>query len=215
MNAGGGEPWSLVTDADDLDDPARDRRGWRPQPWWAWTLGLLGTGAVSLLVAGALLASADFGTSLRPRGCDASPLPGLAMLAVAGLAIGMSMQVARLRWPEAFVVWDAGSLVLSLPIPLAVLAAALPAALGCAAGRTIAQLAVVGDPLVGTSGIALAGASSALVGVGIAGAAHVGWVSPEQGGTPSPGIVELAMQEAEALRADEAAARFHGVESGE
>lgn len=211
-----GEPYGGALDVDDpAGEGARFGRGWRPRPWWGWTLALLTLAAVSMLGAGAMLASADFGTSLRPRGCDPSALPGLGMLAVSGLLIGLAMQVARLRWEESFLVWDAGSLVLSLPIPLAVLAAALPGVLGCEAGRDIAQLDVLGDPLVGTPGIALAAGASTLVGLVLAGVAHVGWLALDQPASPPPGIVELAMQEAEALQSDEAAARFHGVESGE
>jgi hypothetical protein len=125
------------------------------------------------------------------------------------------MQLARLRWEESFLVWDVGSLVLSLPVPVAVLAATLPGVLGCALARDIADIGGLGDALVGTPGIALAAAAATLVGVALGGIAHVGWTLLDQGTAPPPGIVELAIAEAEALQTDEIASRFHGVESGD
>lgn len=189
---------------------------WQPRPWWAWALSLLTLGAGATLLGGTLLAGAEFGTALRARDCDSSPLAGLGMLAAAGLALGLALQAIRLRWHGAVLVWDAGSLLLSLPIPLALLAATLPAVLGCPAGARIADMALIGSALVGPAGIALAAAASALVGVALAGCAHVGWVSAHGGaGEHQPGIVELAMAEAEALEADSTAGRFHGIDSRE
>lgn len=207
----------LLAELDEHGEDAATRfaRSWKPQPWWAWTLALLALGAAALLVAGGLLSSADFGTSLRARTCDTSPVAGLLLLAAGGACLMLGMQLARLRWEESFLVWDAGSLVLTLPIPVALLAATLPGVLGCAAGREIARLGVLGDALVGTPGIALAAAASALVGVALGGVAHVGWTLLDHAAAPAPGIVELAIAEAEALQTDQAATRFHGVESGE
>lgn len=199
--------------SDEVDATRLVGTSWQPTPWWGWTLALLGLATLSLLGAGAMLSSAEFGTSLRARGCDPSALPGLGMLALGGLLAGLALQTARLRWPDSYLVWDAGSLVLSLPIPAALLVATLPGVLGCAAGRDIARLDVLGDPLVGTAGIALCAAASVLVGVAIAGSAHVGWVAAHGGGSEQPpGIVELAMAEAEALEAEGASSRFRGVE---
>ena len=210
-----GEPLLAVLD-EDADDPhARTGPGWRPHPWWAWTLALLALGFTGLLVAGALLHAADFGTSLRPRGCDASALPGLALLATGGLCLTLAMQLARLRWDEAFIAWDAGSLVLSLPIPTTMLALTLPGVFGCAVGRDIARLDGIGAGLVGTPGIALAAAAALFVGVALGAVAHVGWVAIDHGAQHVPGIVELAIQEAEALRSDQGASRFRGVDSGD
>lgn len=197
------------------DEPDAVERTWHPSPWWAWMLGLSLLGTVALVGAGTLLADADFGTSLRARGCDPSALPGLGLLAFATLSLGLGLQVARLRWPESFVVWDAESLLLSLPIPLGLLAATLPAVLGCAAGSDIAKLPLVGSALAGNPGIALAACAAALVGTGVAASMHVGWVAPLSGSDAAPGIVELAMQEAEALEQQGATSRFHNVESGD
>lgn len=195
---------------------SRMSRSWRPTPWWAWTVALLVVGAGALIAAGALLAGAEFGTSLRPRDCDPSPLPGLGAIGVGALATGLALQVARLRWADSFIVWDAGALVLSLPIPGALLVGTLPGVLGCPVARDIAAVDGFGAALVGTAGIALASASAALVGVAIAACAHVGWVSPvPMAADAPPGIVELAMQEAEALEQDPSVGRFHGVDSGD
>jgi hypothetical protein len=210
-----GDPLLAVLDDDGEDAATRFGRSWRPHPWWAWTLALLALGAVALLAAGVLLHSADFGTSLRARTCDTSPVGGLLLLAAGGACLMLGMQLARLRWEESFLVWDVGSLVLTLPIPAALLAATLPGVLGCALARDIAQVGGLGDALVGTPGIALAAGASTLLGVAFGGVAHVGWTLLDQGTAPAPGIVELAIAEAEALQRDEAATRFHGVESGE
>jgi hypothetical protein len=211
-----GEPLLAVLRDEEADDGGRGARGWRPHPWWAWTIALLALGTVALLVAGTLLEAANFGTSLRARTCDASPLAGLGMLACAGMLLAAAMQFARLRWDDgAVVTWDAGSLVLSLPVPALMLALTLPGVLGCSLARDIAQVGGLGDALVGTPGIALAAAGATLLGVALGAVAHVGELGGDGGSGPPPSIVELAIEEAEALRADEAAARFHGVESGE
>lgn len=210
-----GEPLLAVLDEDADDGFARGGSGWRPNPWWGWTLALLALGAGCLLAAGAMLHAADYGTSLRPRGCDASSLPGLGLLAAAGLCLTLAAQFARLRWDEAFLAWDAGSLVLSLPIPATLLALTLPGAFGCALGRDIARLDGIGSALVATPGIALAAGASVLVGVALGSVAHVGWVTVDHAAGHTAGIVELAIEEAEALRSDERAARFRGVDSGD
>lgn len=200
----------------DEDGDTHAAGGWRPHPWWAWTLALLALGTVALLVAGTLLEAANFGTSLRARTCDASPLAGLGMLAAAGMLLALAMQLARLRWDEASTIsWDAGSLVLSLPVPALLLALTLPGVLGCPLGRDVARLDGIGSALVGTPGIALAAGGAMLLGVALGAVAHVGRAPEDALAAPEPGIVDLAIAEAEALRADEAAARFRGVESGE
>lgn len=209
-----GEPLLAVLDEDD-DAGSRTPGGWRPHPWWAWTVALLALGTAALLVAGLLLEAANFGTSLRARSCDSSPLAGLGMLAAAGMLLALAMHVARLRWHDASLAWDTGSLVLSLPVPALVLALTLPGVLGCELGSDIAKVDAIGPALVGTPGIALAAAAALLLGVAIGAVAHVGWHGVEHAPPPEPGIVDLAIQEAEALEAEGAAARFHGVESGE
>jgi hypothetical protein len=190
--------------------------GWQPTPWWTWTLVLLAGGVAALLVAGEQLASADLGTSLRARSCDTSAVGGVLFLVLGGVLLGLAFACARLRVPGAVLVWDLGSLVLALPIPAALLAATLPGRLGCHASVTIAKVGLVGDALVGASGLALAGAAAVLCGAALASAAHVTWLAPIGAGVDQPpGIVELAIQEAEALEAEGAAARFHNVDSGQ
>jgi hypothetical protein len=96
------------------------------------------------------------------------------------------------------------------------LAVTLPGLLGCSIGQDIASIGLVGDALVGAPGITLAGAAAALTGAAFGSAAHVTWQASTIGLVEhAPGIVELAMEEAEALSQDRAAQRLHGVDSGE
>ena len=208
-------------DHDGLDDELHDGIGgeprlppmWQPRPWWAWHLAAAIGSAAALLGGGAQLASADLGTSLRARGCDPSALPGITLLLLGGVLAMAALQLARLQHPAAMLGWEWRGTWLTLPVPSLVLAAALPGLLGCALGQEIATLAFVGDALVGASGVAVAGAAAALVGGAIAGAMHVTWQASAGGGVEEPpGIVELAMAEAEALETDAASQRFHGVD---
>jgi hypothetical protein len=201
---------------EEVEQTARLGRSWQPHPWWAWSLGALLAGPIVLLVAGTQLAGADFGTSLRARGCDASPLGGIILLAIGAMLLALGFQLARLRVVGAVLTLDLASLVVSLPIPAALLAATLPGVFGCSSATDIARVGLVGDALVGTSGIAMAACAAALVGVALATVAHVSWLAPlTTVADVTPGIVELAIQEAEALEAEGAAHRFHGVDSGE
>lgn len=189
---------------------------WQPRRWWAWSIGALLLGACALLGAGLRFAETSFGTTLRERACDTSPLGGFALVAAGAMLTAFGMQLARLSADGAALVVDANVLALTLPIPTALLAATLPGVLGCSLARDIASLGLIGDALVGTSGLLLAAASSALVGVALASSAHVAWLAPQSAieGT-RPSLVELAMHDAEALQSDPAALRFHGVDSGD
>jgi hypothetical protein len=190
--------------------------GWQPRPWWTWTLALLVGGIVALLLAGTQLASADLGTSLRARSCDTSAVGGVLFLVLGGVLLGLAFACARLRVEGAVLAWDLGSLVLAVPLPAALLAATLPGLLGCHSSVSVAKVDLVGDALVGASGLALAGGAAVLLGLALASAAHVTWLAPFGAGAEQPpGIVELAIQEAVAHEAEGAAARFHNVDSGE
>ncbi len=188
-------------------------RAWQPQPWWAWHLAFLALGVAALLGGGVALSNAEFGTSLRARACDVSPLGGLVLLAAGSLLVLVGMQLARLQHPSAVVGLEWRGMAFALPVPALLLAATLPGLLGCALGQDLAAVGLVGDALVGAPGLTLAGASAALVGVALGSVVHVTWIAPIIGVVDEhPGIVELAMQEAEALESDAAAQRFHGVD---
>ncbi len=211
MNGDGDDPLDLVLGVELEDAPVA--RSWQPRPWWAWHLALAALGAAALVGGGVALSNAELGTSLRTRGCDASPLGGLVLLLVGAILVTVATQLARLQHPSAVFGWAWRGLAFALPVPALLLAATLPGVLGCGLSQDIAGIGVIGDALVGAPGIVLAGAAAALVGAALGSVAHVTWMSPQIGLVDeSPGIVELAMQEAEALEADRTAERFHGVD---
>lgn len=202
---------SLVDD--DLGEDPGPSTGWQPRPWWAWFGVLLTGGVLALAWGGVRLASSDLGTSLRPRSCDGGVIAALALLGIGALLVLASMTVARLQHPGALLTWDASTLALTLPIPMLLLGGALPGVAGCRAARSLDELPLLGSALVGASGIALAGIAVALVAAALAGVASVSWLAPAgvQDEEP-PGIVELAIAEAEALEAEGASERFRGVD---
>ena len=207
----------MATGIEVLDeDTEEERPAWSPRPWWAWTLTLLGVGTALMFAAGAQLSDARFGTQLRARECDTSPLAGLVLLGCASLLLGVAMQLTRLRRSSAVVTWDVLGLLVTLPVPAALLAATLPGMLGCTISSDLAGVGLIGSALVGTSGVMLCASAVTLVGIALAGAvsvmAPIVQILPEP---DMPGIVELAMVEAEALQSASAATRFRGVESDE
>ena len=198
---------------DDDHVDAAVARAWRPRSWWAWYLSLLSLGTAALLGGGVALSNAEFGTSLRARACDASPTGGVLLLVVGALLVMVGMQFARLQHPSAVVGLEWRGMAYALPVPLLLLVATMPGLLGCALGQDVASVGIVGDALVGAPGLTLAGAAAALVGVALGSVVHVTWLAPVTGVVDeTPGIVELAMQEAEALESDAASQRFHGVD---
>lgn len=197
---------------DDFDD-APVARAWQPHPWWAWYLSVVALGILVLLGAGVALSNAEFGTSLRARGCDVSPLGGLALLVAGSLITVVGMQLARLQHHSAVVGIEWRGLAFAVPLPLVLLLATLPGVLGCSLGQDLSTIALFGATLVGTPGLMLAATSATLVGVALGSAVHVTWLAPVTGTVDdTPSMVELAMQEAEALQTDAASQRFHGVD---
>ena len=93
-------------------------RAWQPHPWWAWHVALVTLGTASLLGGGVALSNAQFGTSLRARACDTSPLAGIALLAVGALLVAIGMQLARLQHPSAVVGLEWRGMAFALPVPL-------------------------------------------------------------------------------------------------
>lgn len=181
--------------------------------WWAWSGSLALAGLVLLAWAVVELSGSQLGTSLRPRGCDGGVLGAVVLLAVGALALLLAIGLVRLRHPGTVLVWDVRSLAYTLPVPLVLLAATIPGVAGCTAARDLAGLPVLGDALVGASGIALAGAAVTLAAAACAATATVvlvvgdGSLEEQQ-----PSIVELAIAEAEALESTRATERFHGVD---
>jgi len=200
------------------DDGSADggRRGMpQPRPWWAWTLAALGLGTIALVAAGVVLADEQFGTSLRSRACDAALLPGFGLLALGALLVATGCTLSRMHVPGSVLEIDGVTLPIVLPAPVALLALTLPGVLGCAAASDISALALVGEGLVGQSGIVLAAASAVLVGVALAACLQVSRPAHDHAHPDGESdLVELAMEEADALRAHVASGRFRGVDSG-
>jgi hypothetical protein len=204
-----------MSSIDDLDADTLEPTdaGWQPRPWWAWCATLMIAGALLLGWAGARLSASELGTSLRARGCDGGVLGALALLALGALCVLLGMSLARLQHPGAQLAWDPSTLTWTLPIPVLVLGATIPGVAGCRAASDIADIALVGDALVGASGIMLAGAAAALVAAAFAATASVSWLAPRQSLLHEPAsIVERAMQDAEAFESEGAAERFRGVD---
>ena len=200
---------------DVLDEDAElVRAPWSPRPWWAWTLALLALGAMLILLAGLQLADARFGTQLRSRGCDTSALGGLALLGAGALLTALGCIFTRLRRPVAVIELDAASLLVTLPVPIALLAATLPGLLGCSIRSDIASVGLVGEALVGMSGALLAAVAVTLIASAVAMVVQVVIVAGDLGvSDEAPDLVELAMAEAEALEEAGASEVFRGVDS--
>jgi hypothetical protein len=187
--------------------------GLRVRAWWAWSLALALVAIVLLAWAGQRLSGGSLGTSLAARGCDGGVIASTLLLAAGALAACCSFALARLRHPGATLALDASVLAWTVPLPLVVLAASLPAVAGCRVARGFDDLPLVGDALVGSSAIVLAGCAAGLLGAALASALAVGWLAPAVAQVDEPaGIVELAIREAEALELDESAQRFRNVD---
>lgn len=198
------------------EDPVEDSTApaWQPRPWWAWSGGLLAAGLVLVLLAAARLSDGSLGTSLRPRGCDGDVAGALVLLAVGAVLAALGMSLARLHHPASILSWDLRSLPLTVPVPLFLVLGAAPGVLGCRSARDVAALPLAGEALVGAPGILTLGLGIALLAAALGAAANVAWIAPEPGrAEEQPGIVELAIEEAEAFRADGAGERFRGVDS--
>ncbi len=184
---------------------------WQPQPWWAYAGGLTLLAIVLLGWSARLLDDATLGNSLRSRACDGGALAALASLVVASLAVSLALVATRLRHDGALLGWDWTLPLAAAPVPLVTLLFAAPGAAGCRAARSLDELPLLGDALVGDSGLVIAGAAAALLGAAVASIATVSWLAPAGlGDDDSPGIVEQRMLDAEAFEAERE--RFHGVD---
>ena len=187
--------------------------GWQPRPWWAWASGLSVLGIVALGWSAVLLSQATLGTSLRSRSCDGEVLVAFVALVLAALALALAMVAVRLHHDGALLGFELTAPLLAAPIPLLALLVTLPGVAGCRAARSLDDLPLLGDALVGSSGIAVAGAAAALLGAALATVATVSWLAPTGPFDDSPpSIVEQRMLEADAFQAERAAERFHGVD---
>ena len=189
-------------------------RSWRmpsvPAPFLL--IASLVVAVVALLAAAAQLSAADLGTTLRARHCDTSPLLGLALLTLGAAALAItpalhalsSHRVTRLRFRPT-------SLGLAVPVPLLLLALTLPGTLGCRSARSFGDAVLLGDALIGTSGVMLAAGAAVLLGAMIASA----WQGvPVGGGLPGPddGLAGSLIEQAIAAAHDPEARRFRGVD---
>jgi len=177
----------------------------------AAVVGALVLAAACLLLAADRLAAADFGTALRARTCDVSPLPGLGLLLAAGalLAVTAALQV-RLTRPGVHLHFDGGALGWTLPVPALLLAATLPGVLGCRAATRFDDVPLLGDALVGMSGTMVAAAAAVLVGVAI-GSAWRGEATVVVGGAHADATT-VVIEEAIADAHDPHTGRFRGVD---
>lgn len=198
----------------DLDsDMLEPAAGLQPRPWWAWCGSLLVSGLAVLAWAGARLSASELGTSLRARSCDGGVIGALVLLGVGALLVLLGMSLARLHHPGALLAWDLSTLTWTLPLPVLLLGATAPGVAGCRVAADIADLALLGDALVGASGIVLAGVAVTLVAAALAGTASVSWLAPQQALLEEPAsIVERAIHDSEAFQSEGAAERFHGVD---
>ncbi|MCW2960231.1 MAG: hypothetical protein JWM25_1727 [Thermoleophilia bacterium] len=172
-------------------------------------------GLAVLLTAATQLGNADLGTSIRARGCSASPLAGLVLFLVAGALLAIAPTLARLRHAGAVPTWDRRGLLFATPLPLLLALATVPGVLGCQVASDLAGLAVVGGALTGTGGTALAVGALVLLGASLSVMLHVSWaLLPLGDPAPPPSIVEQAMLDAEDFEHDPHT-RFHGVDSPE
>lgn len=206
-----------MTAADDpfADDSAEEATGpgWQPRPWWLWSGTLLAAGLAVVLWAGARLASGSLGTSLRTRACDGEVGGAIILMSVGTVLVAFGMSLARLHHPASVLSWDLRSLPWTVPVPLFLVLGAAPGVLGCGAARDVAELPLAGGALVGASGIIVLGVGIALLAAALAAAANVTWLAPEAAhGDEAPGIVDLAIAEAEAFRAERGGERFRGVD---
>lgn len=182
--------------------------------WWVWTL-LAGLATVAcLLGAGLQLARANLGLELRARACSASPLAAVALVFAAGVGSALTGTFARCRSVAARLTWDPGTLPYTTLVPTLAMLASLPGVLGCRSASSIARIDIVGDALVGVSGLALCAASTLALGavVGRCCCADIGGTHAADV-NEVPSIVELAIADAEAFRAQGSGSRFHGVNS--
>lgn len=202
-----------MNDATEHDLSEESTVAWQPRPWWIWCSGLMVTGVLTIAWAGALLSGSELGTSLRARSCDGGALGAVAVLAAGAVLVLLGATMARLSHHGALLAWDPHPLRWTLPVPVLLLAVTLPGVAGCRAAATIANVAVVGSALVGASGLVLAGTAAALLAAALAGTVVVSWGVPSSALAEEPaGIVERAIQDAEAFRAEGAGERFHGVD---
>jgi hypothetical protein len=166
---------------------------------------------VALVIGATRLASADFGTALRARHCDASPLGGLSLLLVGGtlIAVAAVLQV-RIARPSLRMHFDLAALAWALPVPLLLLAGTLPGVLGCRAAQHFQDVVVLGDSLIGMSGAMLAASAATLVGVafGVAWRTETVLVHGGHHEDLTTSVIEQAIADAH----DPHAGRFRGVD---
>jgi hypothetical protein len=199
-----------------LDDRPDDAPG-RLQRWGAVLALACGVLGIVLLLAGsASLAGADLGTSVRARTCSASPLLGLGLLLLAGVALAAAPTLGRLRHPGAVATWDVWAVLAAAPVPAALALLSIPGVLGCRVAADLADWPLLGDALTGIGGLVVAPVALVLLGASCTLALHVSWaLLPLADLAATPSVVERAIQDAEDLAVEQQATRFHGVDSPE
>lgn len=140
-----------------------------------WQLLAIAAGAASLLLllaAGVTLSANELGRSAVNPGCDASLLMGLLLLAAAGSLLGGARLLADLRFVHELW-WDPIRLAVTVPAPAFALLLAGPNFLGCKAAIGFERWAAIGDALLGTPGLVLAGAAAFGLGIALTSALRV------------------------------------------
>lgn len=128
-------------------------------------LGALAAGAM-LVGAGVVLSEAGLGRAAANRQCNGSLLAGLLLLALAGGMAGMARIVVDRRYVHELF-FDTARLAAGLPVPLLGLAVSAPGFMGCSFAVRVADWPLLGDALLGTPGMAIAGACAFATGIAL------------------------------------------------
>ena len=142
------------------------------QHWQVVSLlaALLGLGC--LIGAGTVLSRSGLGAATVNRSCDGSLLIGLALLVAAGSLVGLArIAVDRRHVSETW--FDGLRAAVMVPVPALCLLLAAPGFLGCHAAIRFAGWGAIGEALLGTPGMAVAGASAFGVGAALASCVRV------------------------------------------
>lgn len=185
-------------------------RGVRITPGAAATCFAVG-GFAAMAFAGRALRAADLGTSIRERACSITPFGGLALLVLAGVLVAASVTAMRLRRGGVLVADPATGLIAAIT-PILVLLGTTPGVAGCRSAARVERWDGIGQALVGTSGIALAGAAAFGLGFAIVQAWSVERYIATAVVDEEPSLIDLAIEDAEAYDVDPAARRFRGVD---
>lgn len=139
------------------------------------TIAAVFCGIVVLFIAGSVASHGALGGAVVRRSCDGTLMYSLALLPIAGFAVGASRLPLQWRSGKRLAVSVIQLITIALPIGV-ITAAGTPGFLGCRFGAKVAGLSGVGDSLTGAPGFVVLGASA--FGLGAAVASCIGWETP-------------------------------------